>query len=163
MTDDLILSYARRLLDYLPHLHFRLPLNTHDWDDIKADILLRVHTKRHLLKADQPFKPYVKTIIGRSFQNQIRDRCRRKGYPVRNAAHLDDVVQPTCNLPHQARELADSLITRLPEADQILLRQYERDGRWAHESLGSRVYQRRYKQGIRAIKTIQAMLVEEGS
>lgn len=61
-----------------------LPLNHHDWDDIRQEILIHVAAKWHMCNSPK-WRAWVKTIVRNQFKNQIRDRvvktCR-EGYRV---------------------------------------------------------------------------------
>lgn len=179
ITNKALLSYASGELSRLPSRHPTLPLNRHDWDDIQSTILRRVHAKRHLLDSDRPFKPYVKTIIGRAFQNEIRDRCAKTGYAVRNAAPLvtrviesdddgqteivyePDVAAPQSNLPPNARESVDAIVKTLGPLDQQIIAMYDAGLSW--REVGEKLHldpQWVRQQWRRKVKVIRARLAD---
>lgn len=69
-----VLSYARERLDYLEYVYRYMPMCSHDWADIKQDILIHVWKKSDQIDPVRGYQAWVKTVISRAFQNEI---CQR--------------------------------------------------------------------------------------
>jgi RNA polymerase sigma factor (sigma-70 family) len=176
-----ILDYASSCVDGLEKSRYFLPMDSHDWKDVKQEILIRVAQNFNKLDLNKGFKGYVKKSVFNSFKNQIRDRSlaggrfnslRKARFAVNGGQRIstkivqvDDigneevVYEPDISeIKDKTRERFIDIVQTLPPMYRLILRIYHEEKTWKKTAKRlSWSFQDTYRRGQEAYNQIREL------
>lgn len=156
ITNRALYTNASRQLTNLQTKYSYLPINHHDWQDLRQNIMIRIFEKKDQIKDGLNVYGWIHTVIDHAFQNHMRDLLRQQaGGPSRRAMmavrfprtlgtriirlndageqeirYEPDVIAPTDNISSDDRARVAEIIETLPSQDRRILKTYAETKSW---------------------------------
>ncbi|CAN5283402.1 sigma-70 family RNA polymerase sigma factor [soil metagenome] len=162
------IAYLRLLKEITPYLRKRMArfhADQRDIEDTVQDILMTVHAIRQTYDPTRPFGPWLSGIANRRAFDRLKRQYRVRAHESVFTTEHEDVAADTDNsLTANDRNRLEAAIAELPYRQQQALRMTKlNEMSLAEASAASGLSIATLKVAThRAIKTLRAMLVQEG-
>jgi DNA-directed RNA polymerase specialized sigma24 family protein len=186
ITNRALYQLSSDQLNRLESKYQHLPINHHDWQDLRQNIMIKIFRKKSLIKDGLNLKGWVHTLISHSFQNHMRDLLgqqnqgpsRRAKMNVRFPKRLmtrikeenpwgdqyisyepDLADESSDNVPEAARQQVTHIIDLLSPVSRDILKAYAKTHNWGATAKAVNLsYSTTYSAGLKAIAEVRRKL-----